>query len=137
MAWFAPADLGARLSALELRQLSTGDGRATAPDDTVLQTVLDRAETEVRSVLSGRGVLAATKPAGALADIALDLAVEALFLRQPGMSAKIPEGFDSRLKRSRQLLDRYATGEIPIATLPVSHRLAAINPASSVDGAFR
>ncbi|WP_257311115.1 phage protein Gp36 family protein [Geothrix fuzhouensis] len=136
MAWFAPEALATRLSPLELRQLSTGDGRATAQDDTVLQAVLDRAETEVRSVLSGRGTLADTTPTGALADITLDLAVEGLFLRQPGAAAKLPEGWVDRLKRSRQLLDRFASGEIPISTLPVSHRLAALNPASTVDGAF-
>ena len=137
MAWFDPSALEARLSPLELRQLSTGDGRATAPDETVLQAVLDRAEAEVRGVLSGRGALAATAPEGTLADITLDLAVEGLFLRQPGMAAKVPEGWDARFKRSRQLLDRYASGEIPIVTLPVSHRLSAVAPASTVDGAFR
>lgn len=137
MAWFAPSDLGTRLSDLELRQLSTGDGRATAPDDTVLQAVLDRAEAEVRTVLSGRGVLAPTAPSGALADITLDLAVEGLFLRQPGAAAKLPEGWVDRLKRSRLLLDRFATGEIPVPTIPVSHRIAALAPASSVDGAFQ
>lgn len=137
MAWFAPSDLETRLSPLELRQLSTGDGRAAAPDESVLQAVLDRAEAEVRGVLSGRGVLAAAAPDGALADITLDLAVEGLFLRQPGMAAKVPEGWDARFKRSRQLLDRYASGEIPIATLPASHRLAAVALTSTVDGAFR
>ena len=90
----------------------------------------------MRGVLSGRGTLAAAAPTGALADITLDLAVEGLFLRQPGEAAKLPEGWADRLKRSRQLLDRYASGEIPIATLPVGHRLAALNPASPVDGAF-
>lgn len=136
MAWFASADLGTRLSDLALRQLSTGDGRAATPDDAVLQAVLDRAEAEVRGVLSGRGILADTPPTGALADITLDLAVEGLFLRQPGEAAKLPEGWAGRIKRSRELLDRYAAGEIPIATLPVSHRLAALDPASTVDKAF-
>lgn len=137
MAWFTPDALETRLSPVELKQLSTGAGRADQPDNDVLQALLDRAEAEVRSVLSGRGILADAAPTGALADITLDLAVEGLFLRQPGMAAKIPEGWDARLKRSRQLLDRYATGEIPITTLPVAHRLAALNPASTVDGAFR
>lgn len=136
MAWFAPSDLEARLSPVALRQLSTGEGRAATPDDTVLQAVLDRAEAEVRSVLAGRGTLAVT-PEGALADITLDLAVEGLFLRQAGEAAKLPEGWEGRIKRSRLLLDRMAAGEIPIATLPVAHRLSALVPASPVDGAFR
>ena len=137
MSWFTPTDLESRLSPLELRQLSTGDGRAANPDEDVLQALLDRAEAEVRFVLSGRGVLADIAPSGALADITLDLAVEGLFLRQPGGAAELPKGWAGRITRSRLLLDRMADGSIPIPTVAVSHRLAAINPPSPVDGAFR
>jgi phage gp36-like protein len=136
MSWFAPTDLTTRLSPVQLNQLSTGDGRAATPDNDVLQALLDRAETEVRGVLSGRGVLAATVPTGVLADITLDLAVEGLFLRQQGEAAKLPDGWVARVKRARDLLDRMASGEIPIPTIAISQRLAAINPPSWVDKAF-
>ncbi|MDR3684774.1 MAG: DUF1320 family protein [Geothrix sp.] len=136
MSWFAPADLSTRLSSVELNQLSTGDGRAPSPDNDVLQALLDRAETEVRGVLSGRGVLSDTAPTGVLADITLDLAVEGLFLRQPGAAAKLPDGWVARVKRARDLLDRMASGEIPIPTIAISQRLSILNPPSWVDKAF-
>lgn len=137
MTWFTPADLEKRLPSRELASLSTGSG--TAPmDGAVLQEVLDRAEDEVRGVLGGRMELPADLPAGMLRDLALDLAVEALFLRKPGEAAKIPEGWQGRIKRSRALLDAMMRGEIPIpVTVPVPHRrLEVLNPASLVDGAF-
>ena len=138
MTWFLPSDLQSRLSDADLITLSTGEGRAAAWDDTVLQGVLDRAEAEVRGVLTGRTLLEDTDPGGLLREVTLDLAVEALYLRQKGMAAKIPEGWDSRIKRSRQLLDRIGSGEIP---LPVSqalaaHRIEVLDPYHPVDGAF-
>ena len=136
-AWFAPAALQSRLSNAELITLSTGDGRATVADEGVLQGVLDRAEAESRGVLSGR-ILPDT-PAGLLREVGLDLAVEALYLRQKGQAAKIPEGWDSRIKRSRVLLDRMASGDIAIPGLsvaPLAHRIEIVDPIHSVDGAF-
>lgn len=138
MTWLQPSALASRLSQEDLNALSTGNGRATAPDEDVLQGVLDRAEAEVRGILAGRGSLPDAAPAGLLLEVTLDLAVEALFLRQKGMAAKVPEGWDSRIKRSRQLLDRMGSGEIP---LPVpqavaAHRIEVLNPIHPVDGAF-
>ncbi len=137
-AWFQPSALQARLSQADLITLSTGEGRAAAPDETVLQGVLDRAEVEVRGVLAGHAL--PVTPEGILREICLDLAVEALYLRQKGMAAKIPEGWDSRIKRSRALLDRLASGEIPIpgglAGSTSAHRIEVLDPAHAVDGAF-
>lgn len=138
-AWFQPSALQSRLSLADLISLSTGDGRASAPDDQVLQGVLDRAEVEVRGVLAGRALPAT--PEGLLREICLDLATEALYLRQKGQAAKIPEGWDSRIKRSRSLLDRLSTGEIPIPGGPAgspapSHRMEVLDPGNAVDGAF-
>lgn len=138
--WFSPSDLQERLTLKELAELSTGSGGAAAPDDVTLQSVLDRAEVEIRGVLAGHAV--PTTPLGLLRDIGLDLAVEALYLRQRGQAAKIPEGWDTRIKRSRLLLDRMGDGEIPIpgesvnAPAPPSHRMEALDPMHAVDGAF-
>jgi hypothetical protein len=137
MAWFVPSDLEARLSPQELRQLSTGDGRATAPSLPVLQGVLDRAEAEVRGVLAGKGILPDVLPSGLLREVTLDLAVEGLFLRQPGAAAKLPEGWVVRLKQSRVQLDRMVLGEIPVPTIPMLRRLAVVDQPSRVDGAFQ
>ncbi len=137
MTWFTSTDLEARLSLQELRQLSTGDGRATVPSEPVLQGVLDRAEAEVRGVLAGRGTLPDILPAGLLRETTLDLAVEGLFLRQPGAAAKLPEGWAGRLKQSRALLDRMVLGEIPVPTIPQLRRVAVVDLPSVVDGAFR
>jgi phage gp36-like protein len=138
VSWFAPLDLQDRLSPKEVLELSTGSGGALSPDDDVLQGVLDRAESEIRGVLAGRSL--PETATGLLKEVGLDLAVEALYLRQRGMAAKIPEGWDSRIKRSRTLLDRMADGEIPIPGLPsataVAHRMEVLDPVSRVDGAF-
>ena len=137
MTWFAPSDLQTRLTAVELIQLSTGEGRGTAPDEVILQEVLDRAELEVRGVLQGRATLPETLDPSILRDAALDLAVEFLFLRQKGAAAKLSDGWAARVKRARALLDSMMTGDIPIPSVRSSRRFAAINPPSSVDGAFR
>lgn len=137
-AWFQPSDLAARLSKAELLVLSTGSGSAQDADEGVLQGALDRAEAEIRGVLSGRPL--PDTPAGLLREVGLDLAVEALYLRQKGMAAKIPEGWDSRIKRSRSLLDRMASGEISIPGLASgaapAHRIEVLDPVSRLDGAF-
>ncbi len=137
MTWFVPSDLESRLSPKALRELSTGLGQAADPDEAVLQEALDRAEAEVRGVLAGRTTLPDDLPAGLLRDVALDLAVEGLFLRKPGEAATVPEGWQGRLKRSRSLLDQMAQGEIPIPSTTARRRLEVINPPSPVDGAFR
>lgn len=137
MAWFEPTDFTGRLSQTELNQLSTGQGRPTAADDTVLQACLDRAEQEVRGLLSGIATLPATLPMGLLRDCALDLAVEVLFLRQPGEAAKLPDGWKDRVKRSRDLLMSMVEGRIPVPVVPaVTRSFAAIAPATPADGAF-
>lgn len=137
MAWFQPTDFSGRLSQTELNQLSTGQGRPTAPDDVVLQACLDRSEQEVRGLLSGIATLPSSLPVGLLRDCALDLAVEVLFLRQPGEAAKLPDGWKDRVKRSRDLLMSMVEGRIPIqVTPPVTRSFAALTPASPADGAF-
>lgn len=135
MSWFTPPDLASRLSPVDLRQLSTQNGQATTPDNDVLQLCLDRAEAEVRGVLAGRSLPGT--PEGLLREVSLDLAVEALFLRKPGASAQLSEGWDSRIRRSRALLDRMADGSIVIGAAPsTAHRLEVLDPGHSVDGAF-
>lgn len=141
MAWFTPADFEKRLPLKDLRWLSTQDGQAEEPDEAVLQDCLDRAETEVRGCLAGRAQLPATLEPGLIWDLALDLAVEGLFLRSEGEAAKLPEGWQGRLKRSRALLDDLVDGTIPLeagpAIPPTPNRMVALNPHSPVDGAFR
>lgn len=139
MSWLTPQDLESRLSQADLAALTTGRGRGEEADQVILQGVLDRAEAEVRGVLAGRAVLPDQLEPGLLADITLDLAVEGLFLRQPGAAAKVPEGWQGRIKRARVLLDQMVSGaiQVPLPASSTVNRIALISPPSPVDGAFR
>ena len=139
MSWLAPESLLTHLSRQVLTQLSTGQGRAEGWDAQVLQDALDHAEGVVRGKLSGRIEFGPDDPGGLISDCTRHLAIEALFLRQPGEAAKLPEGWKSAVKGAYDDLQSMVEGLIPIPTMTTSPRIYAALKSSTpgVDRAFR
>jgi phage gp36-like protein len=138
MSWLAPSDLLVHLSQTVLTQLSTGQGRAASEDDSVIQKCLDFAEGQVRGLLSGRIALPDADPGGLLHDITVYLAIESLFLRQPGEAAKLPEGWQTAVKNAHNQLDRMVDGSLPIPTQVAETRMfASLHSHSLVNKAFK